>query len=815
MFDSSIHLAPNAPWLILAVLSVGLVAFSWWAYHFSIPPLPALARRALPFLRGLALVLLIWLLAQPVIERTSGGRARLVVLLDRSRSMDLPTQPGGGSRAAAADRAVDELKRAWQGRAAVEVVPYAARLAPDSNRVAGRHATALGDALAALALSPEGQNATGVVVVSDGAVNAGEDPVAAGRALGLPVHAVVTGSTQVVDRVVTAVEASSDARVGKITPVKVRIASTEERGRPINVRLLDGGLPLGRATVVSPGGGAEAVAEFRVTPARPGLAVWTAHVDSLEGEISTINNARQVAVEVAPGRLEVMVLSRGLNWDLAFVRRALAGDSSLSLTGWVRGRAGWEPLDGTRAPAPTPEALRGKAVVVLDALAPGEISDAFDQALAGFLRNGGSVMVLGGPAPGLARLRGGRFGADLALAFGPLIPAQPPARPSPSPEARELLAWDDDPARGERAWRSAAPLSELAPLTVGGGDRVLIEGADRGPGIMVARRSGRGQALLVNGVGLWRWALSGHDELTAERARRLWRALVRWLAEPVQGEPLRVRPERWLATAGEPVRLFATLQDLQFRPVAGAAVAGEVIDAGGRARSVEFVPGAAGTYAATIEDLAPGRYRVSARAARGGAELGRATSDFAVDRWSLEEARTLPDSAALASLANATGGRVTGTAQVGRWARSIESRALARGRTESTRLWESPWLFGVIVGALEPRMGVAQEARAPLVPWPPIIAPGKDGSCFPGRWQCSSRCSPAVRTQRGRCSPRFSTIRAARTPGWSSSRSSIPPMSRSRSPVCGSRRAMGRPPDAGRSAGPEDRATASPRGRAS
>jgi hypothetical protein len=700
VFESSVHLAPNAPWLILALLSVALVAFSIWAYRFSIPPLPALAKRALPLLRALALVLLVWLLAQPVIERASGGRARLVVLLDRSRSMDLPVRPGGGTRAEAADQAVTELRRAWQGRASVEVIPYAARLSSDSSRVAGRHATALGDALAALALSPQGQNATGVVVVSDGAVNAGEDPVAAGRALGLPVHAVLTGSALGVDRVVTAVEASSDARVGKVTPVKVRVSSTEERGRPINVRLLDGQQVLGRATVVSPGSGPEVVAEFRVTPARPGLAVWTAEIDSMPGEISTINNARRVAVEVAPGRLEVLILSRGLNWDLAFVRRSLAGDSSLSLTGWVRGRSGWEALDGARGAGPAPEALRGKAVVVLDALAPQEISDAFDQALIGFVKNGGAVLALGGPAPGLARLRGGRFGTDLSLAFGALIPPPPPSRPTPSPQARELLAWDDDPARGERAWRAAAPLSELAPLVVGGGDRVLISGGERGPALMVARRSGRGQALLVNGTGLWRWSLSGHDELTAERYRRLWRGIVRWLAEPVQGEPLRVRPERWLATAGEPVRLFATLQDSQFRPVSGATVTGDVIDANGRARSIEFAPGAAGAYAATLEDLAPGRYRVSARASRSGSDLGRAASDFAVDRWSLEEARTLPDSGALASLATATEGRVTGAAQVGRWARSLESRALARGRTESTRLWESPWLFGIIVGAL-------------------------------------------------------------------------------------------------------------------
>jgi len=40
---------------------------------------------------------LVWLLAQPVLERASGARAHVVVLADHSRSMDLPAERHGGS----------------------------------------------------------------------------------------------------------------------------------------------------------------------------------------------------------------------------------------------------------------------------------------------------------------------------------------------------------------------------------------------------------------------------------------------------------------------------------------------------------------------------------------------------------------------------------------------------------------------------------------------------------------------------------------------------------------------------------------------
>jgi len=699
--DLSLHLAPNAPTLWLVLTSLVLVVLSVWAYRFLIPPLGARAKRLLPALRAVALVVLLALLAQPVLERARAGRAaHVVVLLDRSRSMDLPAGRTSGSRASLASAAAQAIERGWRGRAQVRVVPFAATLGGDSTAADGRGATALGDALAALPLVPEGQELDGVVVVSDGVVNAGRDPIAAGRALGVPVHTVLTGAARGPDRAVTEIEASTSARVGEPTPIRVHVATSEAAGVAVPVRLFDGARELAHATVVSPGAGLDAVAEMRVRPDRAGLAVWTARVDSLPGESSAADDARQVAIEVSPGRLGVLIVSAGLNWDLTFLRRALLADSGVSLRTLSREAGGWREVESGRVVAGPAEAdLKAQAVVVLDALGPTDLGAAMDAGLQGFMRGGGGLLALGGPAPGLMRLRGGRLGEALALGIDPNAAVRS-GSPEPTAEASELLAWDDDPQRGAQAWRAAAPLSDLTPVAPGGGDRVLIASRGGGPPLLFARHVGRGQVAFLNGTGIWRWSLSSHDDLSAERGRQMWRRLVRWLAEPVQGEALRVKPERWLTARGEPVRLYASLQGADFKPVAGAALAGEAQDAAGHTVRLTFTPRAAGSYEATLPDPAPGRYRVNVRAAKGGVELGRSASEFAVDRWSLEEARAEPDSALLAALAAATGGRMAQATQGGDWARPLTARAVVRTRGESLRLWESPWVFAVVVGLL-------------------------------------------------------------------------------------------------------------------
>jgi hypothetical protein len=103
---------------------------------------------------------------------------------------------------------------------------------------------------------------------------------------------------------------------------------------------------------------------------------------------------------------------------------------------------------------------------------------------------------------------------------------------------------------------------------------------------------------------------------------------------------------------------------------------------------------------AELRGLPPGRYTVSARAASSGRTLGTARTEIAVDAWSLEAARTEPDSSMLATMATAGNGAWVRAENVERWARGVSPARLGRERTVSTRLWESPWLFACVVGLL-------------------------------------------------------------------------------------------------------------------
>ena len=153
------------------------------------------------------------------------------------------------------------------------------------------------------------------------------------------------------------------------------------------------------------------------------------------------------------------------------------------------------------------------------------------------------------------------------------------------------------------------------------------------------------------------------------------------------------------------MRLDALLQDARFHAISAADVRGELTGPGSALRRITFTPGGPGAYTAIFASPGPGRWQVTVRATREGRELGRARGEFAVDRWTLEALRPQPDSAAMAAIAEASGGRTGKASAAGAWARSLDTRSLVRNRTASARLWESPWFFAMVVAMLSVEWG--------------------------------------------------------------------------------------------------------------
>lgn len=731
----SLHFLASHLWFWVLLLAPAL-AVAFWAYYRVLAPLERPARWILWILRGLAFALVLFALWQPVLTAVTHdtGHPGLAVLVDRSASMSLPVGGAtrGLTRAAAADATMRRLRSRLGDRYRLEWYDFAETLRParpDSARPPAGP-TALGAALEQALARADARPVVGVVLVTDGVSTSGRDPVRVAAASPVPVFAVVVGAPRpLTDAEVRSVRTNPTAFAGEPLPVRAVISTWGLGGTMARLEVREGDRLLAvREVKLLGGSGVEQEVPLEVRLTAPGTALLDV---SLTAERDSIprNDRRRVAVEVLERKTRVLVLAGRLDWDYAFLRRTLAADTTLSYTFLVQQSPGDYRVQGDpvlRRPPESAAELRDFAAVILVGYDERGAPVAVNEAIARFVRAGGGLFLLGGPArPGgwastglLAGVLPGTvdrdpFSQSRALSVSVTLEGQ----------RHSATAVSDNPAETARRWAALPPLTRTGGGLIPTAEaRVLLEySGPRGltAPALAASFTGQGKAAWLYGRGAWRWAFlpagtPSPDDLYAQ----FFLGLVRWLAEPAVRERFQVDPGKRVYQDGEPVRFTAGLWNEAYAPVSGARVRVEVRpDSGGAPpRSVELPAGLEpGRYEGEDAAFAPGAWSWEATAGdpAGGRELSRAHGRFWVESMGPEFARTVPDREALAQVTARSGGTLFEAEGVDALADAIPRAIRRQGRVREWDLWNH-WLllasFVVVLSAewfLRRRRGLA------------------------------------------------------------------------------------------------------------
>ncbi len=738
MIGPSIDFLDTRPALWLLLLAPAL-ALAFWAYYRIAAPLSRPARWSLWALRAAAFGLLLFALARPILTATTdeGGRPGLAILVDHSASMALPagSDRSGVSRAAQVSEVVRRLREDGAGRFRLDWYAFSDRLLPlsadSSGLIRPAGGTALGTALEEAVSRADARPVGGYVVVTDGINTAGRDPVRVASAVGVPVFTVAVGSgAPVTDAEIRAVRTNPTAFAGEPLPLRAIVSSWGLGGQTARLEVRSGDQVLARREVALIGdSGVEQEVALEVRPAAAGLVRYEVVLSGVRDSIPE-NDGRSVAVEILERRTRVLVLAGRLDWDYTFLRRTLGADTTLAYTFLVQTRPGEYWSDGERRPAPVPEglaALREYAVVILTGYEHRGPPPATLEALSRFAREGGGLLLLGGPPGPAGWANSGAFGEVLPGVLAADAPGVPPLLPvqlTLEGQRHPATAIRENPAETAREWGALPPVQRAGgSMAVRPEARALLE--YRGPrgavgtALAVVHRD-RGKAAWLHARGAWRWEfLPTGATPTSELYGQFMLGLVRWLAEPVARERFRVLPGKRVFQNGEAGSVTAELWDEAYVPVSGADVRFEIRPAD-QPEVVAFAAamesGAeAGRYTADLPALSPGEYLVAAQAHRDDVtdQGASAASRFWVESMGPEYSRSRPDREMLGQLSRRTGGRMYEVAELDELLRHLPASVRPVGRVREWELWNH-WLVFVsfvtvlsVEWALRRRRGLA------------------------------------------------------------------------------------------------------------
>lgn len=730
--------------LAIGAVLIGIVAFT---YPARVRHLPPWTRRTLITLRLLSAVMLLLGLLRPAIRYTEKDErgSQLIVLMDKSRSMNTPDGPGGLTRRAALLKTLQESSERFSeiGKTVdLRFLDFADDLSPSSPQPGetgeGRY-TAIGKVLDELRKEEASRRLIGIVLMSDGAQRAvGEDdidPRAAARRLaeqkGAPIYPVPFGSSDLssvgMDLAVEDLTVDPLPFERKTVPVRGQVRVTGAVGRKVKVRLLledRTGKAIGQSGSLVPvpaSPEARSVREFTVPPGASVIPIDLSFVAGNSGEYKLAFEVEAVESEpkelkVANNRLETLINVRkgGLKvayFDIPrpeqkFIRR-LNENAKVQLD-----YQEIPPGDRQASVRIDPRWFeRGAHDVFIIGDVPAGV---FQQGninlldrLADRLAEGAGLLMTGG----LTNFGAGRYSQTriepyipVTMSAADIVPRGQKAPDQhidrdlpmvPTPDGLRHFVMQiavGDPAA---AWKELPPLSGANRLkSKGGFVDVLAESPEpeQAP-LLLALDNGRSRTMAFAGDSTWRWYLHGQKA----SHQRFWEQLLLWLArkEAESDLPVWVKVEpRNFAPRGRVPIVFGA-QDAEKKPIADATFTVDILTPQGEHKQVSPQKADLESFAEFVGTDEPGDYWVTVNATRNGKAIGLpASARFIVDARDPELDNPAADPDLMTELASLTGAASIAPETFGEFLDRLMSEGVAADllRHTTVTLWDG-WPF--------------------------------------------------------------------------------------------------------------------------
>jgi uncharacterized membrane protein len=726
--NPSTHLAPSSDlpsWAVAVAIALGAASFVLLLVEMRRRERGGLAIGLSGI--GAVLLLLVAVLRPVRIAATeSVVGARVVVLADQSRSMDL--KDGSDRRAVARDRAIDDLLAAHKD---ARFVPLSfgdgAPKPRDPALVAPR--SDLAAALRSIATSSD-ERPDAIVVVSDGRL---DDPGAEvsdetlrslHEEIGIPVHAIATTKNAPADASIRRVSLAGAAVAHVPLPLRVEVGcdgGTSCDELTVTAReLRHDGAPALLATGLAHVKDGTATIDLTVTLERAGTRVVEVALGGVAGDVIPENDRRLVAIDVARERVRVLHVAGRPTNDVRALRQWLKSDASVDVVAFFILRT---PTDNAQAtqddlaliPFPVDELFSEHlpsfdAVVLQDFDAQPYGLERHLPALASYVRSGGGLVMVGGPNSFVA---GGYAGTPLA---GVLPVALDGAQGSTAADTASFVpewtaAGRTAPLLGPLravvdtelpAMPGANVLGDVQPggITLWSHPRLRTKSGAPMPVLAIAD-VGNGRSLALGVDGGWLLEFSELGVRTAGRGHgALWDGLLGWLMRDPRFEPAQI--EVPTCFSGAPAKLSVRTTGLGQKTV---DLALEITRTDGAMEPIKLArAGATATGVETFDLPAMPAGSFSALLHVGAGPTTR--RDFACEAGGDEWADSRPDGARLRRIAEASGGTF-------RWSDGdVKGLSLPRPTVVSAErhvvALAPPWVWSLLAAAL---VGVHWYAR--------------------------------------------------------------------------------------------------------
>jgi hypothetical protein len=729
-------------WWAVALVTVGLLALLAMGPRYG--KLSWQRKAALTTLR-LAIILLVMIALLRPTRLTTIKTPRtsvVIVMVDISRSMQLPSGRGESSRWQAQQQAIAAIESQLTNlgpNLELRTYFYDSRIHPwqvENGRLVlpkepQGDQTDVGTSLFAALVPEQGKRVAAVVLMGDGAQTAFEPQVEvqeAGRKVrddfAAPLYTVTFGpagdAAQSRDVAVERLDEQFTVFVKNELLVKgiVRVRGYVQKDIPVELTLEDAQgkkQVIGRKTVRAAEDAKQLEVDFPFTPQTPGHFRLTMTAELQDGELVAKNNSLSGYLTVLEGGLRILYLDGEKRFEQKFLRRAINASPDIDLDDRiidVRGKARW-PVDLSEDLKPNKYDAYILGEVDAAALGPQQLKMLADNVAAGK----GLLFIGGRRGFGWAHYRGTPLENMLPIRLDPIEGAEGLTEaqldrfflegplPLVPTEAHPITRLASN-AQNAAAWKKLPPLNwahRFLEVKNAPGVRVLLQSPGGDP-LLVSGEFGRGRVLAFGAESTYRWPMHGFEQ----EHKRFWRQAILWLVrrDDLDRDDVWVKLDQRRFNPGSRVQITAGARSSTGDAITTANFDTQLILPNGQKQPLRLSLDGE-QFVGSVEVKIPGDYAVETTATGDGRKLGSARAEFLVFDRDVELSNPAADPDQMAALANWTkddGGRTLAPEELPAQIEEIRQRPkeyeVRQTKWQLASTAADAWLFFALLVAL-------------------------------------------------------------------------------------------------------------------
>jgi hypothetical protein len=547
-------------------------------------------------------------------------------------------------------------------------------------------------------IDKQGKNIASVVIISDGVITDGTNPVYTAEKMSIPVYTIGVGDSA----------ARNDVEIKNVlfnryiyaetpTTILATISNTGFGNKSINVSLYEQDLLVEQKNIILNPDGIQNV-EFSYNPKSGGEKKLTIAASNLEGEFTYANNRKVFYVNVLSNKINVLVLAGSPSPDLSFIKNTLKTDENFRVNSLT------QISQNKFLENENPERLLDSAdILFLIGFPSKETSDDFLNKVSEAVKEKNKPFFISF-SQGIDFIKLSRLQGELPFNFSVRSTLYNEVQPNISGEQVRNPLLQNNAANHVAAWENLPPVfqpdvditvkleSELI-------SRIKVNNIPSNRPLIVTRTLGSKRSAAVLAKDFWRWKLQ-----TAARNSDLFdrfiMACVKWLNTSEVQKQVRIAASKKVYSLGEEIEFTGQVYDATFNPVSDAEVKVRISGADEN-YEVQLSSVGNGLYEGVFQTGKPGDYSFSGEAKIDNQNFGKDAGSFNIGEVDIEMMNPRMNYEFLRSLAERTGGEYFTAENYNDLfpvLQQINERASGEKiETSEINLWSNEWLMIIIV----------------------------------------------------------------------------------------------------------------------